>query len=100
MRDTGVGWVGAEAVLLVVGAAEDVVPQRQDGEDAGVAVEAEGKGVNGQIARLETVDEGHPGEVAEGEHESEAVGGDVHGGQHGGFHVEGVEDVEGLEAGD
>ncbi|KFZ06227.1 hypothetical protein V501_07613 [Pseudogymnoascus sp. VKM F-4519 (FW-2642)] len=100
MRDAGVRRVGAEAVLLVVRAAEDVVPQTQDGEDASVTREAEGEGVDGEVARLQTVDEGDPSEVAEGEHESEAVGGDVHGSEHGGFHVEGVEDVEGLEEGD
>jgi hypothetical protein len=100
VRDAGVRRVGAEAVLLVVRAAENVVPQTENGENAGVTGEAEGEGVDGEIARLQTVDERHPSEVAEGEHEPEAIGGDVHGGQHGGFHVEGVEDVEGLEEGD
>ena len=88
--DARVGRVSAEAVLLVVGGAEDVVAGAEDGEDDGAAPGAEVDGVDGEVARLEGVDEGEPDEVTEGEHEAEAIGRDVDGGQDGWFHVEGV----------
>ena len=95
--DAGIRWVSAEAVLLVVGGAEDVVTYRLGREDKSDAGEAEVERVDGEVAGLEGVDEGEPDEIAEGEHEAEAIGGDVDGGEHGGFHIEGVEDVKSLE---
>lgn len=38
--------------------------------------------MGGEVAALGRVEEGHPHEVAEAQHEAEAVGGDVHHGQH------------------
>ncbi|KAI3481015.1 hypothetical protein L1887_56841 [Cichorium endivia] len=95
----GVGSV-AELVLLGVGLAEDVVAGEVDGDDGGGAGDAEVDGVEGEVARLEAVDEGDPYEVADGEHESEAVGGDVHGGEDGRLHEEGVGDVPEVESAD
>lgn len=49
---------------------------------------------------MQAVGEGHPDEVAEGKHHAEAVGDQVDGGEDGGFHVQGVEGVDGLSNGD
>ena len=100
MGDAGVGGVGAEAVFLIVGAAEDVVACALGEEHEGDPRGPEAVGVGGEVAGLEGIDKGEPDEVAEGEHEAEAVGGDIDGGEHGGLHVEGVEDVDGLEEGE
>lgn len=100
MCDLGVSRIGPEAVFLVVGAAEDPVTESLDGEHAEDARGAEMDRVDGEISGLKGVDEGQPDEVAKGEHEAEAVGGDVNGRQHRRFHIEGVEDVEGLKGDD
>ena len=94
MCDLGVVGVGAEAVLLVVAAAEDIIAEALHGEDAEDPVDAEVDGVDSEISRLERVDEGEPGEISESEHESEAVGRDIHGREHGRFHPQGIEDVQ------
>ena len=54
-------------------------------------------GVVHQVAGLQRVREGHPGQVAEGQHEAEAVGGDVHGGQDGGLVPQRVRHVQPVE---
>jgi hypothetical protein len=74
-----------EIVLLAVGGAEDVVAEHVEGEDDGGQDGAELDLLVDEVAGLEGVGEGDPGEVADGEHETEAVGGDVHGGEDGGL---------------
>lgn len=96
MFDARVLWIRAEAVLLVVAGAEDVVAYSLNSEDACTAKDAQAHWVNGEIARLQAVCEGNPDEVAECKHEPEAVLDDVHCGEDGGFVVEGVEDVDCL----
>lgn len=98
--DAGVGGVRAETAFFVVRCAEDVESHRLNESYEGDAAVAEVDGVDGEVAGLKAVGEGQPDEVAEGEHEAEAVGGDVHLGGDGWFHVEGIGDVEGLEGGD
>ena len=100
VRDAGVRGVGAEAVLLVVDGAEDVVADTLDGQDSDDALDAEVDGVDGEVAGLHAVGEGDPGKVAEGEHHAETVGDQVDGGQDGGLHVQCVEGVDGLGGGD
>lgn len=97
---TGVVGVGAETVLLVVGAAEDRVANCGDAEDHCETLKAKFEGEHGEVAGLEVVDKGHPDKVTEGKHEAEAVHDDVHGGQKCRFHVETIQDVECLEDGD
>lgn len=53
--------------------------------------------MDGQVPRLQTVDEGQPDQVTERKHKAEAVGGDVDGGEDGRLHVQRVQDVGGLE---
>ena len=80
VRDLGVLGVGAEAVLLVVAGAEDIVARALHGKHGEHAPQPELERVEGEIARLDRVGEGHPDEVTEGQHEAEAVGGNVDGG--------------------
>lgn len=94
-----VGPVRAEDVFLRVGATEDIIACEIDGEDDEGAQGAELDRVDGQIARLQGVDEGQPDQVAEGEHETETVRGDVHGREDGWLVPERVEDVDPLEDG-
>ena len=107
----------AEVVLLPVRGAEDPVAEAVDGEDRGGSGETELLLPEDEEARLQRVHEGHPGEVADGEHEAEAVRGDVHSRQNRRLRacvsagagvvdyervylvVERVHDVEDLEAG-
>lgn len=98
--DARVVGVRPEAVLLVVGGAEDVVSHALEGEDAGDALQPEGERVDGQVAGLKAVEGREPGNVAEGKHEAESVVDAVDRGQDSGFHVQAVEDVEHLESGD
>ena len=67
-----------------------------DGENEGERGEGKVWIVVDQIARLETVDEGHPGEVAKGKHISEAVSGDVHCCEDGLLHIECIPHVKTL----
>lgn len=100
VSDSGVVGVGAEAVLFVVGAAEDVVSKPLHGEDSDSARNSQLDGVNGEIASLEGVDERDPDEIAKGKHEAETVSRDVHGRQDGRLHPQRVKHVDGLECGD
>lgn len=100
MRDFRITGIRAEAVLLVVCAAEDEVANALDDEDGGEAGFAEENREDGKIAGLKGVDERNPDEITEAEHVAKAVSSDVHGCQDGGFHVEAIEDVESLECGD
>ena len=65
VRDARVLRVGAEAVLLVVDGAEDVVAEALDGEHSNDTLDAEINGVDREIACLNGVGEGHPDEVTE-----------------------------------
>jgi len=56
--------------------------------------------VHAEVAGLNRVGEGHPDEVAEGQHEAEAVVDDVDRGQDGGLHPQRVKDVDSLGDGD
>ena len=96
MRDAWVLGVGAEAVLLVVRGAEDVVAQALDGKNSENALKTEIDGVHGQVAGLDAVGEGHPYEVTKRQHHAEAVLDDVDGRENGGLHVQSVERVDGL----
>ena len=100
VRDSGVFGVCAEAVLFVVDAAEDVVAQALDSEDREHVGGAQDYGVHAEVASLDRVREGHPDEVAEGQHEAEAVVDDVDGGEDGRLHPQGVEDIDSLGDGD
>jgi hypothetical protein len=96
VRDAGVLRVGAEAVLFVVHGAEDVVAETLDGENGNNALDAEVDGVHRKVTRLDGVCEGHPYEITERQHHTEAVLDDVHGGQNGGFHEQRIERVHCL----
>jgi hypothetical protein len=48
-------------------------------------------------AHLERVDERDPGQISEGEHESETVSGDVHGGEDRSLGTQSVPHIEALE---
>jgi len=98
--DLGVVGVRAEAVLLVVAAAEDPVTSSLHAEDGKGIEWAQDDWVYGEVASLKTVGEGQPGEVAKGQHEAESVGSNVDCGQDGGLHVECIEDIDGLADGD
>lgn len=93
MGDFGVVGVGAEAVLLVVRCAEDVVACALDREDHEDVKWPEDDRMHTEVTGLERVDEGHPYKISKGEHETEAVCGDVHGGEDSWFHPESVKDV-------
>ena len=67
-----------------------------DGENEGERGEGKVWIVVDQIARLETVDEGHPGEITKGKHVPEAVGGDVHCCEDGLLHIERIPHVKTL----
>lgn len=99
VADARVVGVRAEAVLLVVDGAENVVTYCLNRSDGDETLDAEFNGVGSKVAGLQAVGEGHPDEVAEGEHEAEAIAYDVDGCEHGGLHVVAVEDVEGLGEG-
>lgn len=98
--DARVLGVATEVVLLRVGQAEDAVTSSQDSADGNQTKGTELLRMSGQVAGLSRVHEGHPDNVAEAEHESEAVGGDVHGCQNGRLHVDAIENVKGLNGGD
>lgn len=96
--DAGIVRVGAETVLLVVGAPEDRVAHGSDSQDEQDAIEAQLVREDGQVAGLEVVDKRHPDEVAKREHEPEAVHDDVHCSQQGRLHVQAIQDIESLES--
>jgi hypothetical protein len=98
--DAGVLGVGAEAVLLVVDGAEDVVPDTLHSQHTSDTGKTEIDGVDGEIACLDRVGEGYPDEVAKGKHHAEAVGNDVDRGQNRGLHVQCVKCVNSLRDGD
>ena len=99
MLDSRIVGVSTEAVLLVVGGAEEIVTERLNSQDAGYACQSQTHRVDREVARLQTVGERHPNEIAEGKHEAKAVGCNVDRCEDGGLHIEGVEDIEGLEGG-
>lgn len=67
-----------EIVLLRVTDLEDIHPHEGQEGDTSRSGRTEVDGVEGEVPRLKTEDEGDPGEVAEREHEAETVGRDVH----------------------
>mmetsp|Transcript_8209 Transcript_8209/g.29984 ORF Transcript_8209/g.29984 Transcript_8209/m.29984 type:complete len:364 (-) Transcript_8209:421-1512(-) len=87
----------AETILLPVAAAEHDVSDDLDRHDEAHEPRLERDVVLEDVSRLERVRERHPHEVAEREHESEAVRGDVHGRENGGLEPQRVEDVYPLE---
>jgi hypothetical protein len=89
--------VGAELVLLAIRAAEDPIPEALNGENARNTDEPKVDGVHGEISALQGVHERDPTQIAEAEHEAEAVGGDVHGGENRRLVDETVDRVPGLE---
>lgn len=95
--DAGVVRVGAEPILLVVGAPEDRVAHSGNGQDEQNAIEAQLIRKDGQVASLEVVDKRDPDEIAKREHEPEAVHNNVHSSQQGRLHVQAIQDVERLE---
>lgn len=56
--------------------------------------------MEGEVTRLEAINERNPGQVSNCEHEAKTVGGDVHGSEEGGFIVEAVCDIPELESED
>mmetsp|Transcript_22790 Transcript_22790/g.67155 ORF Transcript_22790/g.67155 Transcript_22790/m.67155 type:complete len:263 (-) Transcript_22790:137-925(-) len=92
--------VGAEDVLLQVGAAEDGVAQALERYHANEGPGRQLGVVRHEESRLQAVGEGHPAQVPKREHEAKAVRGDVHGREDGLFKVERVPDVEALEGRD
>lgn len=90
----------AELVLFRVGFTEDVVSDEVDADNGSSAGDAEADGAEGEVARLETVDKGHPDQVANREHETKAIGGDVHGGEDGRLHEKRISDVPEVEGAD
>ena len=67
-----------EIVLLRVARLEDIHPHEGQQGDTSRSGRTEIDGVEREVSRLETEDEGDPGEVAEREHEAETVSCDVH----------------------
>ena len=72
-----------EIVFLSVGVTEDVVSDAVEGEDGGGENRAKFDGVEGQETSLKGVDEGHPHQITDREHEAKAIARDVHGGEDG-----------------
>lgn len=100
VRHTRVLGVGAEAVLLIVDGAEDVISEGLDSSNSSDTLNAQINGVDRQISGLNGVGEWYPHEITKRQHHTEAVLDDVHGSQDGGFHVERVERVDCLSDGD
>ena len=96
MCDPWIAGVCAEAVLLVVACAEDVVPKTLHAEDEREVRWSQHDWVNGEVLGLETVREWHPDEVAKCEHEAEAVGCDVHGRENRRLAPDGIKDIDEL----
>ena len=96
MGDLWVIRVGAEAVLLVVAGTEDVVACAVDAEDGDDVERAEYDWVDAQVASLDGVDEGKPGEVAKCKHEAKAISCDIHGCENCGLHPESIEHIDCL----
>lgn len=92
----GVGAV-AELVLFRVGFAENVVADEVDSNDSRSSSDTEVDRSESKVAGLQTVDEGHPDEVSNREHETEAVGGNVHSGEDGRLHEERIGNVPEVE---
>lgn len=74
-----------EVVLLRVGGPEDVVSGSLDGEHTRNGDRGELGRVEGEVAGLKCVGEGDPAEIANRQHEAEAVGDDIHGGEQSGL---------------
>ena len=98
--DVRVVGVGSELVLLAIARAEDVVAGELNSHDEGDLGPAELDGVDGQVASLDAVDEGHTYEIAKGKHAAETVGGNVHGGHDGRLIPQSVQHVPGLSTDD
>jgi len=97
--DAGVVGVGAESVLLVVGAAEDGVSDSGNTHDKRHSSPSQLKWEDGEIAALDTVQVGDPDHVAKGQHEAKSVHDDVHSSHDSRLHVQCVQNVESLEDG-
>lgn len=100
MLDARVVRVSAEAVLLGVRAAEDVVADSVDGQSEDDAADAHLRRKDGQVSRLEGVEEWNPDKIAKGQHVAESVHNDVDHSQNGRFRIEAFQDVESLECSD
>ena len=100
VRDSGVVGVSAEAVLLVVGRAEDVKAKTNKAEHCSETQRAEGHGMDGEVSGLKGVDIRHPDDIAKGKHHTEAIGGDVHRRQNCGLVPPRVKDIQSLDSGD
>lgn len=78
----------SELVLLNVADTEDVVAKQLKSCDTSSASETEVNLVESEVASLETIGEGHPCQVTDGEHEAETIGCDVHGCEDGGLELD------------
>lgn len=72
-----------EVVLLTIGSPEDIVAGEVGSDDQGGVDGTELNLVEDQVTGLEGVDEGHPGEIADREHEAKTIRDDIHGGEDG-----------------
>lgn len=70
----------AEVILLSVRASEDPISKEVDHNDGDGTDRAKFNRVEGEVTRLKRVNEWHPAEIADGQHEAKTVGRDVHSG--------------------
>ena len=89
--------VASKAVLLEVGASEDVVSYALGGDDDQGVRQAHVDREGSQETGLQGVVHGQPGQETVGKHEAEPIGRDIHGCQDRGFVPKGVDDVKGLK---
>ena len=95
MLNLGIVRVSPEAILFIVGGAEDVVANAEDHEHE-QHVGAQLDRVDSKVACVQAVSKRQPYYVAQSQHETEAVRDDVDGRQHCRLHIQRVEDVERL----
>ena len=76
----GTLWIApvSKLILLLVARPKDVQSNGLDNDDDRGQDRSEVDGVEGEVTRLEAVDERYVNEIAKRQHETEAIGRDVH----------------------
>src|SRR5262245_52859679 len=90
-------WISLEAVLLLVGAAEEDDAGRVERDEPGDLPWLEGLSLIDQIPARDAVEERHERVIAEDEHPAEALGDDVPGVEHAVLELEVVREVDEIE---